>query len=210
MGIKSCWKYVGHHESHAAHYYNSNFKDATIIVFDSIGEFDCTSIWKAVDSKMIKIKSTKYPHSIGLFYSAMTHRIGMIPQKDEGKFDLMSQNSKAHITNILENDFIKTMNPLPKFKINFHRGVKSWGREFSNEEILGSTRKLFEKMITTVLITARKLTDSKNLVLSGGVSFNSAMPRLVGKLWDNLYIPKNPSDSGSAEGAILAYKYNRV
>ena len=75
LNINCKWTYVGHHESHAAAFYKSGFEDATIVVLDSIGEFDCTSIWKAENGKLKKLKSSKYPHSIGLFYSAMTDRI---------------------------------------------------------------------------------------------------------------------------------------
>ena len=52
---------------------------------------------------------------------------------------------------------------------------------------------------------AMEITTSKNLVISGGVAFNKSIPDLVGQTWDNLYIPPNPGDTGSAEGAVLAY-----
>jgi carbamoyltransferase len=73
-----------HHESHAAFgYYTSPFKKCVVLVIDAIGEFDCLSIWKAEDREIKKIKSFWYPNSIGLFYSAMTHRIGLKPHEEE-------------------------------------------------------------------------------------------------------------------------------
>lgn len=211
LNVNCKWKYVGHHESHAAAFYKSGFEDATIVVLDSIGEFDCTSIWKAKDGKLKKIKSTKYPHSIGLFYSAMTDRIGMKPQQDEAKFEELSNNQYFPFSLLqthIETDLIKQFTPLPKFKKNLHRGVRGmwWGKH--KKEIASATKVIFEQLVQAVLWQARNITNSRNIVLSGGVAFNKSMPKLVGKNWDNLYIPQNPGDSGSAEGAVLAYLNN--
>jgi carbamoyltransferase len=207
LNINCKWKYVGHHESHAAAFYKSGFKDATVVVFDSIGEFDCTTIWKAENGKLKKLKSSKYPHSLGLFYSAMTDRVGLKPQQDEAKFEELSHSFTPFslLRTHIEIDIIKKWEPMPKFKINFHRGARGmwWGK--GNKEIASATRGIFEQCVTYILRYAREITTSKNLVISGGVAFNKSMPKLVGKTWDNLYIPPNPSDTGSAEGAVLAY-----
>lgn len=179
-------------------------------MLDSIGEFDCTSIWHAKDGKMKKLQSTKYPHSIGLFYSAMTDRVGLKPQQDESKFEKMSQSFLPFSTlrSQMETELVKTWTPLPKFKINFHRGVRDSWLGNSDKEIASAARGIFERLIGCVLWKARKVSDSRNIVLSGGVAFNKAMPVLVGSKWDNLYVPPNPSDTGSAEGAVLAYLNN--
>ena len=211
LNINCKWTYVGHHESHAAAFYKSGFEDATIVVLDSIGEFDCTSIWKAENGKLKKLKSSKYPHSIGLFYSAMTDRIGMKPQQDEAKFEELS--NKQHfpfslLQTHIEMDLIKQFTPLPKFKKNLHKGVRGMWRGKNKKEIASATKGIFEQLVHAVLWQARKITNSRNIVLSGGVAFNKSMPKLVSKTWDNLYIPPNPSDSGSAEGAVLAYLNN--
>ena len=204
------WTYVGHHKSHAAAFYKSGFQDATVVVFDSIGEFDCTTIWKAENGKLKKLKSSKYPHSLGLFYSAMTDRVGLKPQQDEAKFEEMSHSFMPFslLRTHIEKDIIKRWEPMPKFKINFHRGARGmwWGK--GKKEIASATRGIFEQCITYILRYARKITTSKNLVISGGVAFNKSVPKLVGKTWDDLYIPPNPSDTGSAEGAVLAYLNN--
>ena len=69
-----------HHESHAAAgYYTAPFDDCNILVIDAIGEWDTISIW----DNMKKIKSSKYPYSLGLLYSAITKRIGYQPNEHE-------------------------------------------------------------------------------------------------------------------------------
>ena len=207
LNINCRWDYVGHHESHAAAFYKSGFDNATVVVFDSIGEFDCTSIWKAEHDKLKKIKSTKYPHSIGLFYSAMTDRIGLKPQQDEAVFEQISQayTPFSQLVTQMENDIIKQWEPMPKFRVNFHHGVRQMWWNKGKKEIASAARIIFESLVTKVLLHAREVTDSHNIVLSGGVAFNKSVPNIAGKIFNNLYIPPNPGDIGSAEGAVLSY-----
>lgn len=74
-----------HHLSHAAAgFQTSPYNNATVVVIDAIGEFDTISIWDATyddDGKAVykKLWGKKYPDSIGLFYSAMTQRVGLMP-----------------------------------------------------------------------------------------------------------------------------------
>ena len=66
---RKCDYYFGHHQSHAAAgYYTSPFDDCNILVVDAIGEWDTISIWEAKDNKMKKVKSWKYPYSLGLLH----------------------------------------------------------------------------------------------------------------------------------------------
>ena len=84
-GISVPIRYTDHHLAHAAAgYYTSPFTEASIIVCDSIGEFDTLTIWNADKEKGLKrIYRQTYPHSVGLWYSAFTQRLGLKPQEDE-------------------------------------------------------------------------------------------------------------------------------
>ena len=76
--------YVQHHQSHAAAgYYTSPYEESAIVVIDAIGEFETCTIWYAWGSHFEKRYSLKYPNSLGLWYSAMTQRLGLKPQEDE-------------------------------------------------------------------------------------------------------------------------------
>ena len=78
--IKEYW----HHETHAAAgVLTSDFDECAVMVIDAIGEFDTATIWHWKDNKLTKKHSIKYPSSLGLFYSAMTHRVGLKPMEDE-------------------------------------------------------------------------------------------------------------------------------
>jgi carbamoyltransferase len=77
-----------HHLCHAAAgFQTSPYERATVVVIDAIGEFDTISIWGAEydkgKAKYKKLWGQKYPHSIGLFYTAMTQRVGLKPMEDE-------------------------------------------------------------------------------------------------------------------------------
>ena len=75
---------MDHHRAHCAGgFYTSGFTDATVVCIDSIGEFETLSIWNAEGTKLKRVYSQGYPHSVGLWYSAMTQRIALKPQEDE-------------------------------------------------------------------------------------------------------------------------------
>ena len=77
-------EYTQHHESHAAYaYYTQPHDDCAVVCLDSIGEFETLTVWHGKDNKLKKIHSQGYPHSLGLFYSAMTQRLGLVPNRDE-------------------------------------------------------------------------------------------------------------------------------
>ena len=210
-GITCPIKYVGHHEAHAAHYYNSTFDDATIIVIDSIGEWDTTTIWQAENNKLIKRYSTSYPDSLGLFYSSMTQRCGLTPQKDEMIID---QSKYGHvdvnpiIKKVMMDDLVIQHAWKPLFTKNMHRGIGNWRPEFKKKEIAPVAQDVFEDLVMKISDYARLKLPSKNLVLSGGCAFNRGMRNKINRNWDNVYYPPNPGDGGSAETCVLAYLRN--
>ena len=103
--------YAKHHEAHAAYgYYTSPFyHNATIICLDSIGEFECLTIWKGEMRKLKKVYSQRYPHSVGLFYSAMTQRCGLTANKDEYKIVEMAKKGNDSLVSLVYNTFISQL-----------------------------------------------------------------------------------------------------
>ena len=71
-----------HHETHAAAgVFSSKFEECAVMVIDAIGEFDTASIWHWEKGKLKKLHSVKFPNSLGLFYSGITHHVGLKPWK---------------------------------------------------------------------------------------------------------------------------------
>ena len=200
--------YTGHHHSHAAAgYYTSGFDEACVLVIDAIGEFETMTIWQGTGNKLKKLWSQSYPHSIGLFYSAMTQRIGLKPNEDE--YITMGMAAYGEIwkfVSMMRNDFVKDFSKAT-FKRNLHRGCQDWApRLYVSDyfDIAASTQYIYEQYFQQALEKAKTLTKSKNLVLMGGCALNCLANRHTGEFFDNTWIMPNPGDAGSAIGAVLA------
>ena len=119
-------EFVGHHESHAtAGYFTSKFNDASILVVDSIGEWDTVSIWEARGQSLTRIISCSYPNSIGLFYSAMTQYVGLKPNEEEYILMGMAALGEPKLASEMIDTFFSRWDP-PKIvsRYNLHKGCK--------------------------------------------------------------------------------------
>ena len=206
--IRAPITYVDHHLSHAAGgYFTSPFDEACVVVMDAIGEFETLTIWKASGDRLKRVWSLSYPHSIGLFYSAMTQRVGLKPQEDEYILMGMAAYGNPQTLNFdISHDFIDNYENL-KFIRNCHRGVMDWRPDLivkDSFEIAAGTQLVYEDYFEHVLLKAKRLTQSDNLVLMGGCALNCSANRLTGKFFKNTWIMPNPGDAGSAMGAVLA------
>lgn len=214
-GIGAPLTTVDHHHSHAAGgYYTSNFDEAAVLVIDAIGEFDTTSIWHGKQNKLDKKFSTTYPHSLGLWYSAMTQRVGLKPNEEE--YILMGMaaygDPSKYATMIIDDFFDSTK--LLKLRQNLHRGCMWWRPELHTEQdmydIAAATQYVYELMFTDLLEHTKKLTGAHNLVLGGGCALNCVANNLAFKYFDNVWIMPNPGDAGNSLGAVLAYTQEHI
>jgi carbamoyltransferase len=216
-GIDAPIRCVDHHLSHAAAgFYTSPFEHATVLCLDSIGEFDTLTVWDATaEHGLKKIYSQGYPHSIGLWYSAMTQRVGLKPQEDE--YILMGMAAYGDpnrlFYDILDN-FISVPNPnrSPKIKLkhNLHRGCKWWRPDLQSEQdmcdIAAATQYLYQYLLKIVSNWASWKGNSKNLVLTGGSALNCVANTKIHSDWRSVWIMPDPGDAGSAIGCVLADK----
>jgi carbamoyltransferase len=201
-------EYVDHHLSHAAGgYFTSGFDEACVVVIDAIGEWDTATIWEAKGDKLKKKWSLRYPHSIGLFYSAMTQRVGLKPNEDEYiLMGMAAYGDPKKLSFDMSHDFIDNYENL-KFVRNCHRGVRDWRPDLTVKdsfEIAATTQEIYEDYFQHLLIKAKRLVNSKNLVLMGGCALNCLANRHTGDYFDNTWIMPNPGDAGSTLGAVLA------
>ena len=212
-GIHAPIRYSGHHHSHAAAgYYTSNFRDATIVCIDSIGEFETLTIWEGKGDELKQVYSQGYPHSVGLWYSAMTQRVGLKPNEDE--YILMGMAAYGdgdRLYHDIKQDFVEVGDgTLVKFKKNLHRGCKAWRPDLTTEQdmfdIAAATQMVYEDILRWVLGKAAYMVDSKNLVLMGGCALNCSANKIAYDYFKNVWIMPNPGDAGSAIGAVLAHK----
>ena len=213
--------YTKHHLSHAAYaYYTQPHDDCAVICLDSIGEFETLTIWHGKDNKLKKIHSQGYPHSLGLFYSAMTQRIGLVPQRDEY---LVSEWAKKgdgiKLMHTMLQEIIKVNQdahkPSIRMRENLHRGCMWWRPELTSKQdmydIAAATQAVFNYCVKILSNYAHwKTNHGKAVAFAGGGALNKEAIGLVAKEWENCWVPPNPGDPGSCIGAVLAQTKTKI
>ena len=195
-------EYVDHHLSHASStYFTSPYKESAIVCIDAIGEFDTTSIWYAKGNKFEKRWSQTYPHSLGLWYSAMTQRLGLKPQEDE--YILMGMSAWGRESKELQDELRQLL------KQNLHRGCMEWDSDFHPDEgtsewkfdVAHNVQIICEEEIQKIFSKLPDLVpETTNVCYSGGVALNCVANSLVVKDYPNMWILPNPGDAGSSLG----------
>jgi carbamoyltransferase len=222
-GISAPIRYTDHHLAHAAAgFYTSPFTEASVVVIDSIGEFDTLTIWNANDQGLKKIYKQTYPHSVGLWYSAFTQRLGLKPQEDE--YILMGMAAYGdplrffdeilhEFFHPLDDDSLKQIffnKPTIKLKHNLHRGCQWWRPDLTTEQdmfdIAAAVQAIYSYLLKYISNWARWKSPSGNLVLMGGCALNCSANGSIKSDWNDMWIMPNPGDAGSAIGAVLAHK----
>ena len=203
-------EYVKHHDSHAAAgYFTSPFTEATILTVDAIGEWDTVSISTAEKVWIERKETIKYPHSIGILYSAFTHRCGLKPAEEEYILMGMAAYGKPKYKQKIYDQFVE-QSPF-KLKKNLHRGLSDWEPNADVMDIAASIQQVTEELLAGLWHRASRY-GSKNLVYAGGVALNCAANRVLANmgLFDNIWIIPNPGDAGSSLGCIAAHQKSRL
>jgi carbamoyltransferase len=208
-------KYYSHHQTHAAAgFQTSPFDNAIAIVVDAIGEWDTISVWKCTYDKVYlgkgiakykKIWSQSYPHSIGLFYSAITQYVGLKPMEDEYILMGMAAYGSPYLTayeeclKLLEND------TTCQFAQNMHTGIpENHFGKIDKYDLAAGAQKVVEQLMENLV--KEFCNRDTNLVLMGGVALNCVANEKLHSLCKELWIMPNPGDCGSSLGAAaLAY-----
>lgn len=187
-----------HHLCHAAAgFQTSPYDRATCVVIDAIGEFDTISIWgaeydKTNQAQYRKLWSQSYPRSIGLFYSAITQRLGLHPLDEEYIVMGMAAYGQPR--------YVEECRAL--LEDNLHIGIDpDWLWAAPNEDIAASAQVLTEELIYSVMRRAQEFGWSTNLVYQGGVALNCLANRKLGNYFENIWIMPSPGDAGNSLGA---------
>lgn len=215
--------YSTHHMSHMAYsYYTSPFNHATLVSVDGVGEEETICVAKAKNNIITQIESTKYPHSLGLLYSAITAYLGFKP--NEGEYKVMGLASYGdpkkyagafnklahHKEGIQINMKYFSWNESNKVMFNHHLIELLGDNRLSNEpitqhhkDIAATLQHKYESMLFYIL----NKYSGDNLCLSGGCAYNGTANGKITKntTYKKLWIPTAPSDAGSCIGACLNY-----
>jgi carbamoyltransferase len=194
-----------HHYSHAAAgYYTSKFNDAVVVVLDAIGEYNTSTIWVGEGSN-IKLKyKQNYPVSFGLFYSAFTQLIGLMPNQEE--YIMMGMAAYGDWRRYYK-EVDEYFPRYDKQKYNLHTGISDWGMQITEQDrfdIAAAVQVVYEQRLNEFMHMAKSITNKNNLVFMGGCALNSSANTLLWNIFDDVWIMPNPGDAGSSLGAATA------
>lgn len=224
-------KFSEHHLSHSASaFFPSPFEKAVVLSIDGVGEWVTTSISIGVGNKLERLKEIKYPHSLGLLYSAFTQYCGF--KVNSGEYKLMglapygkpiyAEMIKDHIVSIESDGSFRLNMKYFNFATGLTMTSPAFHSLFGGEartpegdieqkfmDIASSIQKVTEEILLSMAKYAQKLTGASNLCLAGGVALNCVANGVLhnSNLFKSIWIQPAAGDAGGALGAALAYTF---
>jgi len=227
--------FTEHHLSHAASaFYASPYREAAILTIDGVGEWSTASIASGHDNQITIHRELRFPHSVGLLYSAFTYFLGFTV--NSGEYKLMGLapygNPDAEETNrfveLIQSKLIDLKEDgsvwLNQSYFSYATGLRmvndrKWERLFgfprrqAEEEITQShcnlaqaIQQVTETIVFRMAAEAKRITGAENLCLAGGVALNCVANGKLQRqgLFKNIYIQPAAGDAGGALGAAWA------
>ncbi|MCE3255461.1 MAG: carbamoyltransferase [Rickettsiaceae bacterium] len=223
-----------HHGSHAAScFYPSPFEDAAILTMDGVGEWVTTAISHGKNNKIEFLQEIHFPHSLGLLYSAITYFTGF--KVNSGEYKVMGlapygepkyvELIKEHLIDIKEDGSFRLNMKYFNYTVgltmtnsNFDKLFGKKPRKSESEvtqfemDLARSLQDVTEEVVIKLAKTARKITGSKNLVMSGGVALNCVAngKLLREKIFDNVWLQPASGDAGGALGVAQTIYFDHL
>jgi carbamoyltransferase len=224
------WKvrYGDHHESHAASaFYPSPFEEAAVLTVDGVGEWSTASIGVGQGRELSLLKELRFPHSLGLLYSAFTYFTGFKVNSGEYKIMGLAPYGEPRYVDLIRSALLDIhedgsiwMNPR---YFTYSHGLTMTGRAFARlfggpprepespltqreMDLARSIQDVTEEVMLKMAAHAHQLTGRKYLCLAGGVALNCvANGRLLREgPFEDLWIQPAAGDAGGALGVALA------
>lgn len=221
-------RFSEHHLSHAASaFYPSPFSSAAVLCMDGVGEWACSSAWVAHDEKITPLWEMRFPHSLGLLYSAFTHYCGFKVNSGEYKLMGLAPYGKARYVDLILRQLVDLKED-GSFRLNmdyfpFASSLSMTGKAFTKlfgfpprspegpmpehyKDMAASIQKVCEEIVLRLARSLRQQSGEKNLCLAGGVALNCVANGILAreKIFENIWIQPAAGDAGGALGAALA------
>ncbi len=223
--------FAEHHESHAASaFYPSPFKEAAIITMDGVGEWATASYGIGRDNKIELLSEIKFPHSLGLLYSAFTYFAGFRVNSGEYKLMGLAPYGEPKYVDLIMNELIDLKEDgsfrLNMKYFNYCAGLTMTNGKFSklfdwkprrpeskmqqkDMDIAKSIQVVTEEIMLKMARHIHKETGMKNLCIAGGVGLNCVgNGRLLREgPFENIWVQPAAGDAGGALGVALLMWY---
>jgi carbamoyltransferase len=216
-----------HHESHAASaFYPSPYESAAVLTIDGVGEWATTTIAHGKGNELQILKEMRFPHSLGLLYSAFTYFTGF--RVNSGEYKLMglapygepvyADKIKEHLIDIKADGSFRLNMKYFAYLDDLKMTNKKFAKLFDGPErkpesqitrremdLARSIQVVTEEIVLKLAEHAKELTGEKNCCLAGGVALNCvANGRLLNEgPFDDIWIQPAAGDAGGALGAAL-------
>ncbi len=219
--------FVEHHESHAASaFFPSPFDDAAVLTLDGVGEWAAATIGHGKGNRIRLIQEQRFPHSLGLLYSAFTYFCGFKVNSGEYKLMGLAPYGEPRYADLIREKLLD-LRADGSFRLNldyftFPHGLRMTGRRFADlfggperapesaltqreMDIAASIQRVTEDIMLAAARHAHAITGSKNLCLAGGVALNCVGNGRISREgpFDNIWIQPAAGDAGGALGVAL-------
>jgi carbamoyltransferase len=228
--------FADHHMSHAAcSFFTSPFEESAILTVDGAGEWSTGTMGHGQGNQITIHKELRFPHSLGLLYSAFTAYCGF--EINEGEYKLMGMHpygkptmcdriyelievaedgSLWHDMRYFAYHFSRNSTLAPAFERHFGRPARDAKKSDKSLDpfycdVAASIQKVTEEIVLKMATHAHELTGSKRLCMAGGVALNSVANYKILRNgpFDDIYIHPAPGDDGGAVGAAY-WAYNHL
>ncbi len=216
-----------HHQSHAASaFFPSPFDEAAILTIDGVGEWATATMGSGHGNRIRLSDEIRFPHSLGLLYSAFTSYCGFRVNSGEAKLMGLAPYGEPKYVDTIKRHLIR-IHPDGSFHLNldyfgycqglrmtnrrFHRLFGRGPREPESEieqldkDLAASIQRVSEEVLLKIAVTLRDKTGLNQLCLAGGVALNCvANGRLLREgPFDDLWIQPAAGDAGGAIGVAM-------
>ncbi len=219
--------FTEHHESHAASaFFPSPFEDAAILTVDGVGEWSTATIGVGEGNRVRLLRELKFPHSLGLLYSAFTYYCGFKVNSGEYKLMGLAPYGQPKFADVIR-EYLVEIKGDGSFWMNLNYFNYCQGLTMTNErfhklfggparrpesqleqrhmDIAASIQQVTEDIFLGMAREAQRRTNKKNLALAGGVALNCVANGRVLREgpFSNIWIQPAAGDAGGALGAAL-------
>jgi carbamoyltransferase len=219
--------FTTHHVSHAASaFFPSPFDEAAIITFDGVGEWS-TSTWGAgLGNRIDLMKEVRFPHSIGLLYSAFTYYTGFKVNSGEYKLMGLAPYGEPRFEKLIRDHLIDVKSDgsfwLDQSYFNYSAGLTMTGPKFDDllgepprgaespltqfhMDVAASIQKVTEDVMMRIVRHVHRETGLDNLCMAGGVALNCVAHGIVQREgpFKNIWLQPAAGDAGGSLGGAL-------